>query len=59
MKYGIIRQVDSLGRVVLPVELRKLYGIEKNGSVEILGTDEGILIRLPKVEALLKQNGQN
>ncbi|MBQ2387802.1 MAG: AbrB/MazE/SpoVT family DNA-binding domain-containing protein [Clostridia bacterium] len=55
MKIGITRPVDNLGRIVLPVELRKLYCIEKNDVVEMLGTDEGILIRIPGVEIIRKQ----
>ena len=30
---GIIRKVDELGRVVLPLETRKTFGIEGQGNV--------------------------
>ncbi len=33
---GITRKVDELGRVVLPVETRRLFGIEEKDSLEIL-----------------------
>ncbi len=32
---GIVRPVDALGRVVIPVELRRNLGIETNDSLEI------------------------
>lgn len=31
---GIVRKVDELGRIVLPVEIRRLLDIDK-GTVEI------------------------
>ena len=43
---GVIRGMDSLGRVVIPRELRDLYKLE--GQVEVVATAEGILIRNPK-----------
>lgn len=47
---GIVRKVDSLGRVTLPKELRRLFHLEKNVLVEILATEHGILIRNPTIE---------
>jgi len=41
----IIRQIDDLGRVVIPVEIRKLLGIdEQNSEVSITVKDSTILI---------------
>jgi len=47
---GIIRKLDSLGRVTLPIEMRRLYQLGKDDWVEMLATDEGILLRVPNVE---------
>ena len=44
-KYGLLRVVDELGRMVIPVALRRKYGIEKGDELEVLDTPEGILIR--------------
>ena len=44
-KYGLIRIVDGLGRIVIPVSLRKKYGIETADELEVLDTPDGILIR--------------
>lgn len=37
---GIIRQVDELGRIVLPAEARKLLGMEEQDGIEILVDEE-------------------
>ena len=43
---GIIRDVDNPGRIVIPKELRDFYKLQ--GSIEIISTVDGILIRNPK-----------
>lgn len=40
---GIIKEIDNLGRLVIPKSLRVRYGI--SGKVEIITTKEGILLR--------------
>lgn len=42
---GIVRQVDSLGRVVLPKELRKVFGIEDKDSLEIFVEEDSIILK--------------
>ena len=42
---GIVRKVDGLGRIVLPIELRRQYNLMSGDSAEIIGTDDGILIK--------------
>lgn len=32
---GVVRQVDELGRIVVPVEFRRVLGIEKKDPLEI------------------------
>lgn len=46
---GIIRKVDELGRVVIPIELRRSLGISIRDSLEIYV--EGQFIVLKKHEA--------
>ena len=42
---GIIRKVDELGRVVLPIETRRAFDIEEKDSLEILmDRDNGHII---------------
>ena len=47
---GLVRAVDKLGRLVIPKEMRELYKL--NDDVEILATDEGILVRNPKYKVV-------
>lgn len=45
---GIIRRVDELGRIVLPIEVREKLNIEENNELEICL--EGNTIILKKVD---------
>ena len=40
---GIVRPVDSLGRIVLPVELRRTLDITTEDSLEIFTDGQNIL----------------
>jgi transcriptional pleiotropic regulator of transition state genes len=42
---GIVRNVDQLGRVVLPRELRKVFGLEPGTPVEVFVADNGIFLQ--------------
>ena len=42
---GIVRHMDSLGRVVLPKELRRTFGITADTPLEILTEGDTILLR--------------
>lgn len=44
-KYGIVRRIDDLGRIVIPREIRRDMGITEGDPLEIVKTDEGILVR--------------
>ena len=48
MRIGIQRNVDKLGRVTIPIELREFYGFEAGKKVSIIDTDDGVLISNPK-----------
>ena len=41
---GLVRRIDELGRIVLPVELRRSMGIAQNDPIEILVDDGGQII---------------
>jgi len=51
---GIVRRVDELGRVVIPKEYRKMYGINIGDPVEIKADDKGNII-LTKYTFLVKR----
>lgn len=42
---GIVRKVDELGRVVLPIELRRNMGIEIKDSLEIFVKEDVIILK--------------
>jgi transcriptional pleiotropic regulator of transition state genes len=42
---GIIRQVDTLGRVVLPKELRTVLNLEEGSPLEIYTEDNTIILK--------------
>ncbi len=47
---GIVRNLDALGRVTLPKELRKTFGIKEGDPVEIY-TDNGAICLKPAGQA--------
>jgi len=47
-KIGIIKEIDKLGRIVIPKELRSRYGL--SDKVEIVATKDGILLKSQEFE---------
>lgn len=42
---GIVRKVDELGRIVLPIELRRGLGIVEKDSIEIYVDGDQIILK--------------
>lgn len=42
---GIVRPVDALGRVVIPVELRRTLGIKTEDSLEVFVDGQNIILK--------------
>ncbi|HBP64863.1 MAG TPA: AbrB family transcriptional regulator, partial [Desulfosporosinus sp.] len=42
---GIVRKVDELGRIVLPMELRRTLGIAEKDAMEIYVDQEKIILK--------------
>lgn len=42
---GIVRQVDELGRIVLPKELRTIFNINVKDSIEIFTDNDKIILQ--------------
>ncbi len=42
---GIVRKLDDLGRVVLPIELRRTLSLEVGDGVEIFTENDAIVLR--------------
>ena len=45
MSVQFIRQIDDLGRIVIPKDLRNQYGIKPGDRICIEAGDKGILIK--------------
>lgn len=43
---GIIKEIDKLGRIVIPKEFRERFGLTE--KVEVVATELGILIKNPE-----------
>jgi transcriptional pleiotropic regulator of transition state genes len=42
---GVVRKVDELGRVVIPIELRRTLGISEKDGLEIFVEGEKVILR--------------
>ena len=51
---GIIKEIDKLGRIVIPKEMRERLNLTT--EVEVLLTDEGVLIRNSEYILIKKDN---
>ncbi len=52
-RIGIVKEIDSMGRLVIPKEMRTLFFMDK--EVELVVTDEGVLIRNPEYRLVPKE----
>lgn len=49
MEYLVQKEIDSVGRLVIPKSLRDYYKIAANDVLDLIPTKEGILIRKSNV----------
>jgi transcriptional pleiotropic regulator of transition state genes len=47
-KTGIIRHIDDLGRIVIPIEIRKRFSLGEKDPLEISVKDDVILLSKPQ-----------
>ena len=47
---GVIKEIDNLGRIVIPKEMRDRLFFEKR--VEVVLTEDGVLLRNPEYELI-------
>lgn len=63
---GVIRKIDELGRVVIPIELRKKFDMKEKDLIEIYTDNSGVYLKkyekncifCAKTKNLLKFNGK-
>lgn len=42
---GVVRKLDELGRITLPIELRRNLDVEDRGALEIFVDDDTVILR--------------
>ena len=52
VKTGIVRHIDELGRIVIPSEIRKRFGLAEKDPVEISVRGETILLSKPNASCV-------
>jgi transcriptional regulator, AbrB family len=55
---GIVRKVDELGRVVIPIELRRTLGIHEKDALEIYVDDDKIILKKYKPNMTCLMTGE-
>lgn len=55
---GIVRRIDSLGRIVIPMELRRELRVSENDPMEIFTAEDGIVLRPHRVGCACCGNDQ-
>lgn len=56
---GIVRQVDPLGRIVIPMELRRTLSIEEKDALEIYTEGEQIILKKYQPTCIFCGEGKN
>lgn len=56
---GIVRKVDELGRIVLPIELRRTLSIAEKDALEIYVDGESILLKKYQPACIFCGNAEN
>jgi len=56
---GIVRKVDSLGRVVLPIELRRTLDVSERDALEIYVDGDCVVLKKYEPTCIFCGNGNN
>ncbi len=55
---GVVRHIDRLGRIVLPMELRKVFGIKQDDPLEIYVDEDKIILKQYKPACIFCGNAK-
>lgn len=58
-KRGIVRNLDELGRIVLPKEMRVKLGWQEKDRIEMLELSDGIILQKSDLRCLLCGSGDD
>lgn len=56
---GIVRKVDELGRIVLPIEMRRTLNIEEKDSLEIYVDGDNVILRKYQATCIFCESTKN
>ena len=56
---GIVRKIDELGRIVLPIEMRRTLGISEKDPIEIFTESDSIVLRKYQSTCIFCDSTQN
>jgi len=56
---GIVRKIDELGRIVLPIEIRRTMSLERSDAVEIFVDEEKIILKKYEPSCVFCGNADN
>lgn len=56
---GIVRPIDTLGRIVLPIELRRVFDLNVKDLVEIYTDDDCVIIKKYEPTCTFCQSKEN
>lgn len=56
---GVVRKVDELGRIVLPIELRKTLNIKSHDSIEIFVDEDKVILKKYEPSCIFCGNADN
>ncbi len=56
---GVVRKVDELGRIVLPIEIRKIMDINEKDAIEIFTDDDKIILQKYHPACIFCNNADN
>lgn len=56
---GIVRRVDELGRVVIPIELRRTLGIHEKDNLEIFVDKDQIVLKKYEAACIFCESTEN
>ena len=55
---GLEKEIDRLGRILIPKHIRTSLGFELKKPVEMIITNEGLLIRTPQYKIVKKADSK-
>ena len=56
---GVVRKVDELGRLVLPIEIRKVLDIQQRDAIEIFTDEDKIILQKYQPACIFCSNVEN